>query len=148
MAGDWDMVVTQYEDGEVSETSKGTATFTPMMGGRCVRGTYKGTMMGQPFEGMSLDGYDNVTGKFWSTWIDNMGTSLSVSHGERSEDGTTLEHWGSMPDPMGGEDWSMHSIITYGKDTCSMQMFISMPDSGDETLSMTVEYTRKKAKKA
>jgi hypothetical protein len=29
-----------------------------------------------------------------------------------------------------------------------MQMFMSMPDSGDETLSMTVEYTRKKAKKA
>ena len=31
-------------------------------------------MMGMPFEGIGRTGYDNVTGKYWSTWIDNMST--------------------------------------------------------------------------
>ncbi|MCK7481868.1 MAG: DUF1579 domain-containing protein [Candidatus Moduliflexus flocculans] len=32
-----------------------------ILGGRYVRLTYKGEMMGQPFEGLQISGYDNIT---------------------------------------------------------------------------------------
>ena len=46
------------------------------LGGRYVIGKFAGTMMGQPFEGMSTMGYDNAKKMFTSTWVDNMGTGI------------------------------------------------------------------------
>ena len=46
--------------------STGTATFELDLDGRVLRGVHKGDMMGMPFEGRSLDGYDNVKGKNWN----------------------------------------------------------------------------------
>jgi hypothetical protein len=37
-------------------------------------------MMGE-FAGSGLSGYDNVTGKYWSTWSDTMSTGLLMSEG-------------------------------------------------------------------
>jgi hypothetical protein len=143
MAGEWKTVTTHYENGAAGEPTDGTASFATVMGGRYLRGHYTGTMMGQPFEGMSLEGYDNISGKFWSTWIDNMGTSLFVSHGEMTEDGKTLEHWGSMPNPMGGPDCGMHFVTTHdGADNATMKMYMAMPDSEDEVLTMVMTLTR------
>ena len=39
------------------------------------------SMMGMPFTGHGMTGYDNVTGKYWSTWTDSMSTGLMVSEG-------------------------------------------------------------------
>jgi hypothetical protein len=143
MAGDWKTLTTHYQEGAAGAPSEGTATFVSMMGGRYLRGHYTGTMMGQTFEGMSLEGYDNISGKYWSTWIDSMGTSLFVSHGEMTDDGRTLEHWGSMPNPMGGADCGMHFVTTReSSDKVTMKMYMSMPDSEDETLSMVLTMTR------
>ena len=35
--------------------------------------------MGMPFNGLSLEGYDNAKKEFTSIWIDNMGTGTSIS---------------------------------------------------------------------
>ncbi len=32
--------------------------------------------MGMPFEGMGIDGYDNLAKQYVSTWVDNMGTGI------------------------------------------------------------------------
>ncbi|GBD90342.1 hypothetical protein BMS3Abin04_01059 [bacterium BMS3Abin04] len=49
--------------------SEGTAEYEMILGGRYLKGVYHGTMMNQPFKGMSLDAYDNAIGKFKSIWI-------------------------------------------------------------------------------
>ena len=38
-------------------------------------------MMGMPFTGHGMRGYDNVSGKYWSTWNDSMSTGMMVSEG-------------------------------------------------------------------
>ena len=40
-----------------------------------------GKMVDVPFKGMAIEGYDNVKGKFVSTWIDNMGTGIIMAEG-------------------------------------------------------------------
>jgi hypothetical protein len=42
------------------------------MGGRFLGQRYTGSMMSAPFEGVGYTGYDNVTKKYWGTWIDRM----------------------------------------------------------------------------
>ena len=44
-------------------------------------------MMGTPFTGHGMTGYDNVTGKYWSTWTDSMSTGIMVSEGSCDAEG-------------------------------------------------------------
>ena len=59
----------------------GTATRTMALGGRVLVEDVKSTMMGMPFTGHGMMGYDNVTGKYWSTWMDSMSTGMMMSEG-------------------------------------------------------------------
>jgi hypothetical protein len=59
----------------------GTATRSMALDGRVLVEEFKGSMMGAPFTGHGMRGYDNVTGKHWSTWMDSMSTGLMLSEG-------------------------------------------------------------------
>src|SRR5262249_41530950 len=63
------------------EVSDGTSEGMLMLGGRFVHVVHHGTMMGQPFEGMMLLGYDNLAGKYTAVWVDNMGTQIATYDG-------------------------------------------------------------------
>jgi hypothetical protein len=80
-----------YVPGGEPEVSEATAEREMMMGGRYMKETVEGSMgEGQTFKGMGLAGYDNVTGKHWSTWMDNMSTGLSKMTGDYDPETKTL----------------------------------------------------------
>jgi hypothetical protein len=87
--------------------SKAVNVQSSAMGGRYVIGKFTGTMMGQPFEGMSTMGYDNAKKLFTSTWIDNMGTGIVHLTGTYDEAAKTLNLKGHQTDPMTGKDSEM-----------------------------------------
>ena len=70
-----------HEPGGTAVEESGTATRTMALDGRVLVEQFQGTMMGSPFTGHGMTGYDNVAGKYWSTWNDNMSTGLMVSGG-------------------------------------------------------------------
>jgi len=141
MAGKWKTVVTQYQNGEAGEPTEGTAVFTPILGGRVVQGTYTGTMWGQPFEGMSLDGYDNMAKEYWSIWLDSMGTSFFASRGQKTGE-ATCELKGTMMTPM-GFGVPMRFVATRDSDNeTTFKSYATMPGSDEETLDMVIRYTR------
>jgi hypothetical protein len=70
------------EPGAPAMEESGTATRTMALDGRVLVEDVQSTMMGAPFTGHGMTGYDNVTGKYWSTWNDSMSTGLMVSHGK------------------------------------------------------------------
>ena len=52
--------------------SECTYTVTPIMDGRYIKGEMAGEMPGMgPFTGFGISGFDNVSKKYVSTWIDN-----------------------------------------------------------------------------
>src|SRR3954465_13480210 len=63
LAGDWTFTNTMWMDpSQPPVKSSGTMHGVVLMGGRYVEHTWKGDMMGMPFEGRGTEGYDN-TGK-------------------------------------------------------------------------------------
>jgi hypothetical protein len=81
-AGNYDaQVKSWHEPGGPAMEEKGTVTRAMTLDGRVLIEEFQGSMMGMPFIGRGMMGYDNVTGKYWSTWNDNMSTGLMVSEG-------------------------------------------------------------------
>jgi hypothetical protein len=82
LAGTYDLTIKSWHGpGSEPTTDTGTATRKMILGNRVVVEEVNSQMMGQPFTGQGLHGYDNVTGKHWSTWNDSMSTGLMVSEG-------------------------------------------------------------------
>ncbi len=64
-----------------AEESTGTSENTMILGGRFMHQVYKGSMMGRPFEGVGVWGYDNMKKQYTSVWLDNNTTSIMPSTG-------------------------------------------------------------------
>jgi hypothetical protein len=121
--------------------SEGACEYESMFGGRFVQGRFQGTMTGQPFEGFSIDGYDNFKQRYFSFWIDSMGTGYYVAHGTRSADGKTFTHEGMMFDPMVGADTPTRATTVLVDDkTVVFTMYQTI--SGQEHKGLEITYTR------
>ena len=80
--GTYDVAIKSWMDPAAPPMeSKGMAIRTLHMGGRVMHEEFQGDMMGMPFTGLSRSGYDNVSGKYWSTWTDSMSTGIMVAEG-------------------------------------------------------------------
>jgi hypothetical protein len=122
-----------------------TTTFATAMDGRFVKSETSGEMAGMgPFNGFGLYGYDNVSQKFQSTWIDNWGTGMMTGTGERSSDGKKVTWDFTYNCPMTKKPCKMKEIETFsGKDSFTMEMHGTDPKSGKEFKMMEIAYTRK-----
>ena len=59
-------------------------------------------MMGSPFSGIGLNGYDNNTGKYVSTWMDTMSTAILYFEGTAGADGKTITQTARYDDVVQG----------------------------------------------
>lgn len=145
MAGTWTTVVKNFMDPSAPPMeSKGTAEFAMELGGRYMVQRFHGEMMGQPFEGLGYDGFDNVTKTYRSIWMDSMSTGIMVMNGKADPASTSIKYTGSMTDAASGADIPMESVITFiDKDHQKMEMWQPGPD-GKMVKSMEILYSRKK----
>ena len=100
-AGDWKVEVTYWmAPGE--PPTKSTATFKGemMLDGRYLEMTFNGFMLGRPFNGIQLVGFDNMEQKYNTLWIDNTSTNFFITKGTR--EGKVLSETGEWPDPVTG----------------------------------------------
>ncbi len=145
LAGEWDMLTKAWmAPGQPPQTSKGTVTNTMLLGGRVLQSQHRGEMMGQPFEGVGLTGFDNVTGRFWTTWIDNMSTGLFQAPGAFDAATNTYTYRGEMPDPMKpGTTVKVRAVTRVtGPDSYLFEWYDT--HEGQEMKSLEVSYTRRK----
>ncbi len=103
MVGTWSVRTTTWmAPGAPPEVNTGTAVRTMMFDGRVLREDFTGNWQGQPFAGVAHTGYDNVTGQYWSTWMDNMMTGVTVMKGRWDKPRGLWIFEGQAPDPMAG----------------------------------------------
>ncbi len=122
--------------------SKGVAIRTLHMGGRVMHEEFQSDMMGTPFNGLSRSGYDNGSGKWWSTWTDSMSTGIMVSEGECDES-FNCTYVGSYNDPIkGGPVTNRYEATWISPDEQTFAMYAPGRD-GEEMKMMEMVYTRR-----
>lgn len=83
--------------------SESDAVIEAILGGRFIEERVVGQMMGAPYEGRYLFGYDNTRKQFVSVSLNNMGTGLTPAIGGLSADEKTMTLFAQMDEPMTGE---------------------------------------------
>lgn len=131
--------------GQPPTESTGTMQGEMIMGGRYLQANFKATMMGQPFEGRSIEAYDNVTKEIVSTWVDNFGTGIMVSRGKCDDPACkTVTMVSEMADPMGGPNVKIKQVTTWlDNDSYRFEMWMSDP-KGESFKSMEMVAKRQK----
>jgi hypothetical protein len=145
--GNWDLAVKAWmKPGAPPQESKGTAERTMMLGGRVLSEKVTGEPMGGmgPFEGFGLSGFDNVSGKYWGTWTDNMGTGVMMSTGTCNEKTSTCTFKGSYMDPMTKKAKQTRMVEHWDGADKSVVEFYESGKDGKEAKTTEITYTRKK----
>jgi hypothetical protein len=143
--GEWKTVTKWWMDPSAEPmVSEGTDVNEMIMGGRYLKSTHSGTMMGQPFEGIMIEGYDNTKKEFVSTWIDNMGTGIMFSTGKYDEPSQSITFEGSMVDPMTGSDVKYKETVKIIDQNKHMMEMYDV-SKGTEIKMMEIEFTRKQS---
>ncbi len=144
MAGEWNLTVKWTMDpSQPMQETKSTSTVTTLMDGRYCQEQSAGEMMGKPFQGMGLTGYDNVLKKYVGVWIDNMGTGIMSSQGTPDASGNVINWTGESSDPATGKMSRSRGVTRWLDDNHHVfEMYMKGPD-GKEFKTMEITYERK-----
>ncbi len=99
--GVWDTVTKVWMGGPGTDAmeSTGTSTFKSVLGGNWIMEDHTGTMMGMPYLGMGMMGYDNYKNLYVGTWFSNMGTEMLQMAGSRHPKTGVVTMYGAMDEP-------------------------------------------------
>lgn len=123
-----------------------TSTVTSIMDGKFTRCEMVGDMMGMPFSGLGLYGYDNVAQTYQSSWVSNCGTSMMTGTGEASSDGKTITWTFTTTCPITKKPTAIREVErTTGPDTKTLEMYSTDATSGKEFKTMEILFTRTSA---
>lgn len=120
-----------------------TTVVSSFLDGRFIKTEIKGDMMGQPFNGFGISGFDNVSKKYQTTWIDNCGTGIGNGTGEASADGKTMTWRVTYNCPITKKPTTIREIERRtGENTMTFEIHGTEPHSGKEYKMMEIAYTR------
>lgn len=115
-----------------------TSRIESIMGGFWTVTHFESSMMGQPFQGMELMGYDPLKKAYISVWIDSTTPLLQVMEGSYDADAKALTMKGPSV-AMDGEVAEMVNTTTFREDGMRFEMMME----GVPTPMMTIDSTRK-----
>jgi len=113
LVGDWKAEVKCWMDASGSpDVTQGNAKAKWTFNGRFLEEDFHGQMMGKPFTGRTLLGFDNTKQTFNSVWISDTQTSMFTSEGkgDSSNKVITLEGKTSCP-ATGRKDIPMKTVL-------------------------------------
>ncbi len=145
MAGDWTGTVKlQMDPSQPAQESQSTASITVLMDGRYIQEMISGEWGGMPYRGMGLYGFDNVSGKYVASLIDNMGTGFMTCVGTADASGKVIRWDATMNDPVTGKVVTSRMVTTViDDDHHTVEMFGVPPGAKKEMKIMTIDYVRK-----
>lgn len=142
--GEWETAAKFWmQPGADPTESKGSETVREICGGLWFTSDYKGDMMGAPFTGHSLTGYDMTKDKYVAVWVDSMTSSLMVLEGPCEKDGKLVTLAGDMVDPSTGGKVGFKEVLEWKDDNTRVVTLYMTNDQGEAKFG-EITYTRKK----
>lgn len=129
-AGSWDFTAKVWGPmgGDPME-SAGTIEATWIMGGRFLQQEITTTFMDMPFQGLAVDGYDNMGKQYVGMWLDNLGTGILHFEGGCDTSGKVRTMVADTPNPVTGKTMKNKGVTTILNDNSYMyESFIVQPD--------------------
>ncbi|MFZ2168316.1 MAG: DUF1579 domain-containing protein [Methylococcaceae bacterium] len=143
LAGNWTTKTREWMDpNKPPLESVGSAEMKVLLDGRFLQQDVTGQMMGQPFSGLEIIGYDNLLKRYVTSWMSTMSTGIFIMEGTASADGKTITLKGQHPEPGGGHmtHRAVWKIIDHNNQTFDMY---GAHHGGKEMKMMEITYTRK-----
>ena len=143
LVGDWKAEVKCWmQPGSPPEVTQGTAQARWTLNNHFLEEDFRGEMMGKPFTGRTLLGYDNTKQTFNSVWVSDSQTSMFVSEGKSEGNFKTITQEGKA------------SCAATGRKEVPMKTVLRMIDSNKHVFemydgtqgnakTMEITYTRK-----
>ena len=139
--GDWKAEVKCWgEPGGKPKVTAGTAKGTLTMGGLFLQEDFHGEMMGKPFNGRTLMGFDNVKQVFNNVWLSDNQTSMFITEGKGDKDNQVITLEGTASCPIKGDILMKVIYRLQGPDKHTFEMFEL--GGGKEQKTLEIHYTR------
>ena len=143
LAGSWITKTKEWMEPDKPPTeAAGSAEMKMLLDGRFLQQDFTSEMMGQPYTGMGITGYDNLRKKYVSIWLDTMGTGPFMMEGTGSADGKTITLKGQHTEPGGGHMTHRAVWKIVDSNTQTFDMW-GNHGGGKEMKVMEITYTRK-----
>lgn len=121
--------------------SAGKATRAMTLGGRVLVEEVSAEMMGSPFTGHGMHGFDNASGQHWATWNDSMSTGVMVSRGSCDAAGSCT-FTGSWVDPVTKKEVGSRMTSRWTSPTVEVFTMYGPGPDGKEMTMMEITYTK------
>jgi hypothetical protein len=142
--GNWDCDIEMYMDpAKPPEKSKGKNVAKLACGGLWLVTDFEGAMMGGPFTGHEVMGYDPPAKKYVFTWVDSWITNLDNGEGSYDAKTNTMNTTMSVRGMTGAMTTSRETDVWKDADTHEWTMFQNGPD-GKELKLVAIVYRRRK----
>lgn len=144
MSGSWNASVKFWtQPGAKPNISLAKSVYKPILNGKFLIEDYKGSFSGQPFEGMSIMGFDSILKTFSSHWADNMGTGAIYSEGKMDPESKVITLKGSVTDPISKSKKPTYSVFKIiDANNHIFEMYDVLKD-GNKFKTLEITYQRK-----
>ena len=143
LAGCWRVRQTMWTQPDATPAiDHGTATITPVLGGRHLRQDLRIDATGKPFHGLGYLGYDDASQRYDSTWMDVNFTGMILAHGDYDAAGRRYTFRGEMADPKHAGATSPLREVLHVQDPDHFTYEYYERHDGAEMLAVRLEYER------
>ena len=146
LVGTFDVKVRTWLDpSKAPIESSATAVDTWVLGGRYVQQMLAGYIGGEPWSGISYAGYDNVTKKYVSTYMDTGSTGMEWYTGALDPDGTHGRMTATIADEVTGKPKTLELRLTIAANGDRVTELWEEQTTGKMAKVIEFQFTRKKS---
>ncbi|MEO8998436.1 MAG: DUF1579 family protein [Rhodanobacter sp.] len=140
LSGHWTVQQSMWIDSKGSPViDHGTAAYAMVLGGHHLRQDLR-IASSQPFAGLGYIGYDSVTGKYYSSWMDTNFSGMILAHGDYNAASRTYTFTGEMASK-GGTPVPVREVLRIADNDHFVYEYYETRE-GKEALAVRLQYTR------
>ena len=137
--GEWKAEIKTYmAPGADPMVVEGTSTYELVLDGRYLKQTLEATMMGMPYNGIGMTGFDRFGKVYQMVWMDSMGTTMTTSESSTMDDMSA-----KIRNPMTGDEIPTRMITKVIDDNKHVFEMHAPGPGGKEMKTLEIVYTRK-----